>query len=326
MKERAGMTSRQRVIATIERTGPDRLSRLLPEPWENDFAATGPRPSPDGRHGNGTDEWGCVWQNIGVGNLGEVKVHPLDSWDKFPELVVPDARDPRRWQQIEADRAQAGDRFLYGTGVALYERVHFLRGLENTWMDLYDEPGKLGALIDLLADMNIALIEQYAAHGVDAIFMCDDWGLQDRLMIRPESWYELWQPRYARVFHAAHAGGLKTILHSCGYILDILPGLADAGLDVIQMDQQMNMGLEALSRFRGKLTFFCPVDIQAVMPRNDLQEIRLYCRKLAEAFATPAGGFIADWYADPAAVGHSPEAIEAMCDEFGRISRELYGQ
>jgi uroporphyrinogen decarboxylase len=204
--------------------------------------------------------------------------------------------------------------------------VHFLRGLENTWMDIYDEPEKLGALIDLLADMDIALIEKYAENGVDAIFMCDDWGLQDRLMIRPESWYELWQPRYARVFGAAHARGLKAFLHSCGYILDILPGLIDAGLDVIQMDQQMNMGLDKLSRFRGRLTFFCPVDIQAVMPRNDLKEIRRYCHRLAEAFAAREGGFIADWYADPAAVGHSREAVDAMCDEFGRISRELYGQ
>ncbi len=320
------MTSKQRVIATIERTGPDRMPRRFPEPWESDFAATGPRPSPDTRCGNGTDEWGCVWENIGVGNLGEVKRHALDNWDKWDSLSIPDARAPHRWQRIAQDRAGAGERFLYGTGVALYERVHFLRGLENTWMDIYDEPEKLGALIDLLADMNVALIAKYAENGVDAIFMCDDWGLQDRLMIKPDSWYEIWQPRYARVFAAAHARGLKTLLHSCGYILDILPGLIDAGLDVIQMDQQVNMGLEALSRFRGRLTFFCPVDIQAVMPKNDLAEIRRYCRSLADAFATREGGFIADWYADPAAVGHSPEAVRAMCEEFGRISEALYGQ
>jgi hypothetical protein len=320
------MTSRQRVIATIERTRPDKLARSFPAPWESDFAATGPRPSPDARHSNGADEWGCVWENIGAGNLGEVKLYPLDSWDKWNSLAIPDIRAPHRWQRIEADRTAAGERFLYGSGVALYERAHFLRGLENIWMDIYDEPEKLGALIDLLADMNVALIEKYAENSVDAIFLCDDWGLQDRLMIRPQSWYEIWQPRYARVFGAAHARGLKTILHSCGYILDILPGLIDAGLDVIQMDQQMNMGLDKLSRFRGRLTFFCPVDIQAVMPRNDLAEIRRYCRGLAGAFAVPEGGFIADWYGDPAAVGHSPEAIEAMCDEFGRISREIYGR
>lgn len=319
------MTSRERVIAAIEMRKPDRMPRSFPAPWESDIAGTGPRPSPDGRASNGVDEWGCIWQNIGVGNLGEVKVHPLTSWDQFPEFDIPDVRDPRRWQTIGSDREKAGDRFLYGSGVSLYERVHFLRGLENAWLDIYDAPDKLGALIDLLADMNIAILDEYERYGVDALFLCDDWGLQNRLMIRPESWYAIWQPRYARVFEAAHARGIKTFLHSCGYILDILPGLIDAGLDVAQLDQQMNMGLDALGRFRGRVTFYCPVDIQAVMPTGNIPEIRRYCRRMAECLATPEGGFIADYYGDPAAVGHSREAIEAMCDEFATISREMYG-
>jgi hypothetical protein len=35
-------------------------------------------------------------------------------------------------------------------GISIYERVHFLRGLENTWMDIYDAPDMLCRLIDIL--------------------------------------------------------------------------------------------------------------------------------------------------------------------------------
>lgn len=107
------------------------------------------------------------------------------------------------------------------------------------------------------------------------------------------------------------------------YIVSILEDLIEIGLDVIQMDQQGNMGIEMLGkRFGGKITFWCPVDIQATMAHGTLEEIRAACRKLVTKLGRPEGGFIAAWYSDPAAVGHRPEAIEAMCDEFFKISSE----
>jgi len=38
--------------------------------------------------------------------------------------------------------------------------------------------------------------------------------------------------------------GLLTFLHSCGNIIDILGDLIEIGLDLIQREQQENVGLE----------------------------------------------------------------------------------
>ncbi|MFH1069743.1 MAG: uroporphyrinogen decarboxylase family protein, partial [Candidatus Glassbacteria bacterium] len=223
-------------------------------------------------------------------------------------------------------REEAGDKFLLAYGVSIYERVHFIRGLENTWMDILEHPNELCRLIDILVEMNLAAIERYAAAGVDGLFILDDWGLQNRLMIPPESWNQIWKPRYRRIFEAAQSAGLYTFLHSCGHIVDILEGLIETGLDVLQLDQQENMGLELLrDRFRGRITFFCPVDIQATMARGDPAEIRAYCRKMADCLGTAHGGFMPKWYSDPKGAGHSQEAIRAMCEEFLTISRENFG-
>jgi uroporphyrinogen-III decarboxylase len=149
---------------------------------------------------------------------------------------------------------------------------------------------------------------------------CDDWGLQDKLMIDPEKWCEFWKPAYAKIYKAAHDAGMLTFLHSCGYIVEILDDLIDAGLDVIQMDQQQNMGLDLLSeRFCGRITFWCPVDIQNMMCRGSLDEIRAYAREMFKKLSTPAGGFIAGYYGDPVGAGHSPEAIKVMCEEFVKL-------
>ncbi|HDP98684.1 MAG TPA: hypothetical protein ENN22_05825, partial [bacterium] len=230
---------------------------------------------------------------------------------------------PHRWESIRGVRQSAGEKFVLGFGISLYERVHFIRGLENTWVDIYENPDQLGRLIDILVEMNLYAIRRYARAGVDGYVFADDWGLQNRLMISPEKWREIWKPRYSRVFRAAHDAGLMTFLHSCGNITDILDDFIEIGLDVIQMDQQENMGLENLGkRFSGRITFWCPVDIQNTMIRGSQEQVRAYCHKLVQYLGRPAGGFMTKWYSDPVGAGHSQQAIEAMCQEFLAINND----
>jgi len=311
------VSSSEQVIKTITFQNPERLVYQLPPEYGTDFYGIGMQPSPDARRSNGTDEWGTVWHNAGVSNLGEAADCPLKSWADFDKLHIPDISDPLRWKNTVGCRERAGDKFLLGGGISIYERLHFLRGLENTWADLYEERENLCRLIDILVEMNLYAIRRYAALGVDGLSFCDDWGLQDRLMIHPDLWREIWKPRYKTIFEAAHSAGLYTFMHSCGHITAILGDLIDCGLDVIKMDQQENMGLAALGdAFRGRITFFCPVDIQNTMARGNPAEIRAYCREMVKTLGSEKGGFIADWYADPKGAGHSKEAIHAMCDEF----------
>ena len=317
------MTPREVVLRTIRFEGADRIPYSLPEAVGSDFGWVGMNPTPDARPKNGPDEWGCVWHNIGISNLGEVKTPALSDWADWDKLPIPDIRLPQRWAGLAGVRERAGDRFLMSCGISLYERVHFIRGLENAWVDIHTAPTELGRLIDILVDMNLYAIERFAAAGADGYMWWDDWGLQQGLMISPEAWRTLWKPRYARVYRAAHEAGLLTFLHSCGDITAILDDLIEIWLDVIQLDQQENMGLELLgTRFGGRIAFWCPVDIQRTMVRGSLDDIRAYCRKLVLTLGRPTGGFMATWHSDPAGAGHRPEAIEAMCDEFLKLARK----
>jgi hypothetical protein len=187
------MTPRDVVRRALRFRGPDRLPHDFPAPFDTDLFILGMDASPDDRPsgGPGVDEWGAVWDNIGVCRLGEVKRVPLPSWDGFDKLHIPDIREERRWKSLPGAREKAGDRFFIGFGISIYERAHFIRGLENVWTDIYDEPARLGRLLDVLVEMNLEAIRRYAAAGADGYVFCDDWGLQDRLMIAPEKWREI---------------------------------------------------------------------------------------------------------------------------------------
>jgi len=299
------------------------MAHGLPQRYGDDFFCTGMDPTVDARLKDGVDEWGARWENMGTTNLGEVKEFPLTDWAGLDALAIPDIRDPKRWEGVLRARELAGDKYVLGNGVSIYERVHFLRGFQNTWIDVYEAQPELNRMIGILVDMNLYAIEQFAKADADGIIIFDDWGLQQNLMIDPAMWRSIWKPHYARIFRAAHDAGLHTFMHSCGYIVDILDDLIDAGLDVIQMDQQQNMGLTLLGeRFGGRITFWSPVDIQNMMVNGSLDDIRAYCREMVLTLGRPNGGFIAMWYGDPQGAGHRPEAIDAMCQEFIRLSQD----
>jgi len=320
------MNNKEVIKRTIKFETPDRMGVYLPDEYGNDFRYANMNPHPDARHTNGIDEWGCRWEAFEqIGNLGEVKNCVLEDWADFDKLLIPDVLDEKRWGDVKAGIEENPDKFTLAFGIALYERAHFLRGLENLWMDILLNPDELEKLLDVLVDMNIQAIEKLSTLGIDGYFILDDWGLQDRLMISPEKWRELWKPRYEKVFSACHKHKIQTFMHSCGYIVDILDDLIEVGLDVIQMDQQENMGLDLLGeKFKGKITFFCPVDIQNTMVHGTTDDVRRYCREMFDKLGDKKGGFIPKFYDDYTAVGHSKENIKAMCEEFLQISKEIY--
>jgi hypothetical protein len=320
------MTPREVFRRTIRFQTPDRLGHDFCDLYEKDCCEVACNPWVDARPSSGVDEWGAVWENLGTSILGEVKEFPLKTWDDLARLKIPDVDDPRRWESLKDVRRREGDKYIIAFGVSLFERIHFLRGLHNTWLDILDAPNRLRDVLEILVDMNARACKRCAQFGCDAVILWDDWGLQNRLMVSPRQWRDIWKPYYARHFAACHEAGMDTFMHSCGYIVDILDDLIEIGLDVIQMDQQENMGLELLGkRFGGRITFFSPADIQTVMQRP-AEEIRAYCRRMVRVLGRREGGFIPRLYSDSKAVGHTDEARRAACEEFLKISREMYGQ
>ena len=318
------MTPRENVRRTVGFQNPERLAHAFAPPYDSDIVYVGVEPFVDGPPPlslpEELDEWGCLWSNAGNTQMGQVTEPLWKNGYDFSILRVPDACEERRWTKLRAMSAElrAGDKYVIAFGNSLYHRLEYLRGVQNLWEDIYLEEENLRRMIDILVEMHLKMIQGYhQLNCIDAYMFCDDWGMQDRLSISPQKWREIWKEPYRKVFAAAHDAGMQTWLHSCGYIVDILDDLIEVGLDVIEMQQQQNMGLDLLrERFRGKITFFCPVDIQNMMIRGTPEEIYTYAQELVKKLSTPSGGFIADYYLQSKSAGHTPDALNAMCRGF----------
>jgi hypothetical protein len=317
------MTSRERVKKAILFQKPDRVPVDLPEPWGSDFKTVSPALNPAFKPKvEGEDEWGCIWEKLPDDKtMGQVKIHPLKDYSMLDNFKFPNYDSAAIYEHIKevvAKNKLSQQKFIIaGIPFSLIHRLEYLRGHEQAWTDPYLYPDKLDKLLDRFTDIAVDSVKHLSELGVDGIISCDDWGLQDRLLLRPEIFRKFFKPKYARVYKFARKCGLFTFLHSCGYITEILDDLIEADLQVIQMDQQENMGIDNLSnKFGGRICFWCPVDIQNTMIKGTTENVRDYAKKLIDSFGKFNGGFIGKWYPSPEAVGHTREKINIMSKTF----------
>ena len=252
-----------------------------------------------------TDEWGAVWENRQRGIVGEVKEPIIKDWADLSRV-----RFPREHLAIDQAAINAfchgNDRFnLAGCLPRPFERLQFLRGTENLYIDLALEDPDMEAFLDRLHDFNCDLLQAWVKTDVDGIFFMDDWGAQQSLLINPEQWRRYFKEKYQEYIAIAHQAGKKAFMHSDGFILSIYPDLIEIGLDALN-SQIFCMGIDKLAEFRGRITFWGEIDRQHILPAADISLAR---QAVADFMAGlwADGGVIAQCEFGP---GANPEAVQ----------------
>lgn len=96
---------------------------------------------------------------------------------------------------------------------------------------------------------------------VDVVFTCGtDFGSQESQFCSLDTFRELWLPHYKRMNDWIHQNTTwKVFKHSCGAILPILPGIIDAGFDIINPVQINAKDMDSVrlkENFGDQITFW----------------------------------------------------------------------
>ena len=318
------MNSYEIVRRAIAFERPDRLPLAFSALGRNDFCGVGTNFVGTGdRDEKATyDDWQCLWVRSEVDNMGQVRGHPLENWDEaIGSYQWPDPEDPAYYEEM-AERFEGCETKYVTTGIfmLLFERMHSLCGMSNILTDLYANRGRMEYLADRIVEFDLAVIRNVADRFPDRIHMftfSDDWGTEQATFISPRMWCDFFQPRYARIFDAAHARGWTVYMHTCGKVNAIIEPLIEIGLDVINLQQPRALGIEEIGQqFAGRICFASLCDIQHTLPFKGAEEIREEARLLLEHWATAEGGFILSDYGDGAAIGVEDWKKQVMLDAF----------
>ena len=201
----------------------------------------------------GQNEWGVVYETLDDVSFGEPKVFPLAGKESLDGYVFPDFSEDWRYEEIRrAVRENNGERYVLGMlPTGLFQHMIDLFGFNDFLINVGINPDFVGEVCDHLLAIDKTVAEKMAACGVDGILTLDDAALQDRLMISMEAFNTIFKPRFAKLYEHCHTLGLDTFIHSCGYTIDIIEEWIDAGCDVINLDQQDNMGIDELPPLQG---------------------------------------------------------------------------
>jgi len=204
-------------------------------------------------------------------------------------------RDGARRLRQQTDRAIIG---LFGGN--LLEFGQFLYRNDNFFMVLAGEPERAHRFLDKLMEMHLRNLERFlSAVGefIDVILFGDDLGMQSGPQVSPAMYREYFQPRERAMWQMVkqRAPHLKIMLHCCGGVRELLPGLIDAGLDAINPVQITCRGMEAagLKRdFGSRLTFWgggC--DTRDVLIQGTPAQVTEHVRQQVKIWQ-PGGGFV----------------------------------
>ncbi len=229
---------------------------------------------------------------------GATTAQEVDRYARWPDPEAWDYGRLRDQCRAARDRGlavvNAGDRL---DRTAQLKTMMYLRGMEQTYLDLRQSPEVAEAIIGHVRDYFLAYNERVfsvAGDLIDIFMMGDDFGAQHGPLIAPDLWRKLFKPGFRAYIDLAHRHGLRVMHHTCGSVVALIPDFIECGLDILQSLQPgaKGMGLAALKREFGRdLSFHGSVDIQQTMPRGTEAQVRAEVAARMAA-GKPNGGFI----------------------------------
>ena len=157
-----------------------------------------------------------------------------------------------------------------------------LRNVTPFLIDLLDDEPFACELMDLCIDTAIEFARAQVDAGADTIGIGDAIASQ----VGPDLYHELIQPREKRLVRAIQEMGAYVKLHICGNITHLLPGIADLGVDILDVDHLVDMA-RVRGAVGGRVAIAGNADPVSVVRNGTPGAIRDAVRKAYEQVGNP---------------------------------------
>jgi uroporphyrinogen decarboxylase len=155
--------------------------------------------------------------------------------------------------------------FLFSAPLQGHPQLNFsdmTRNELDVWMDLYEDKKlfKDNLMAQIESDRMRKAVEKVAEEGLDGVANSWDFGMSTGPFMSPAIFKEVIFPYMKKYAEIAHDCGLVLLWHSCGNNQELLPMIAEAGVDVYQSIQpEMNI-VKMKELWGDKITLWGGVD------------------------------------------------------------------
>jgi len=233
----------------------------------------------------GQDVHGCRYRNVDYegGTYRECVWHPLAEFESVEQIEASYTWPSVDWYDFSVIPGQVEgneDRPIRGGGSEPFLTYKNLRGQEQAFMDLVLNPEIVHYCLDKLFDFcyeSTRRIYEQIPGKVMITYVAEDMGSQEGLMMSKAHIHEFLLPRMKRMMDLAHEAGAYVFHHSDGAVMEIIPDMIEAGIDVLNPIQWRCKGMDRQvlkDRFGDRLVFHGAMDNQQTLAFGTVEEVR----------------------------------------------------
>ena len=221
------------------------------------------------------------------------------SWEEHARPFLTDASTFRRRSNVDWCKSTRtscdADGICYKCiSINVFECMHPVCGHEHMLMGMIADPDWVHDMCNVYADLIANCLEIMFAEGgaPDIMWFFEDMGFKERPFMSPAMYKEFIQPAHVKTFAVAKRHNVPIVVHSCGFVEPLVPGLIEAGMDCLQaIETKAGMDLVRLKKAYGDRISFCGGMDVRTLETNDLALVQAELdAKLPIAMAS--GGYI----------------------------------
>ena len=216
----------------------------------------------------------------------------IKGWEDFDKYPWPDTKhgDYSRLEKI-APLLPGKMKLMASAPGGLLEIVISIVGYDNLCLLIYDDPGLVKAIFDRIGGILVDYYEECAKYDTVGLLMVnDDWGFNTQTMLSVADMRKYVFPWHKKMVEAAHKNGKLAVLHSCGYMVDIMEDIIeDMKYDGRHSYEDNIVPVEeAYRRWGGRIAILGGIDVDFLSRRSE-EEIRQRAQNLLDMCAEKGG-------------------------------------
>ena len=258
-------------------------------------------------HNRYTDCWGIEYMFTGLyweivnpplkgATLEDLEAYPFPQADQIDLQQIEQFREQAKTLYNETDYVVCAEHPVFG----IFELGCWMCGFDDFLLRMALEPDFVLTFFDkVLAYQKQVIALYYGAIGDFIHFTTsgDDFGMQNRPFVSTAMFEKMILPYYRERIAATKSFTRAYYFHhTCGAVYPLIPGLIDAGVDILNPIQPgaKDMEPETLKRAYGEsLSFWGGIDTQHVLPEGSPEEVQAEVHRVLDVMAVDGGYILA---------------------------------
>jgi len=245
-----------------------------------------------------TPQGGKVKNHRNYSTTPEIIDYPIktkDDWNEIKKRLKPDFTRID-WATGLANNKTAIEegKFVCFSAACGYDALQYYIKSDQLLITITEDPEWIKDMVMTLAELIIVTVELMMNNGFkfDGAFLYNDMGHRNGLLFSLDSYRKTHYEADRLLYGYFHSKGMKTLLHSCGNVTELIPLLIEVGLDCLQ-PLEVKAGMDVITlkeKYGDQLTFMGNIDVR-LMADEDPAKIEEEIKKKFEV-VKKGGGYI----------------------------------